>query len=69
MDKRYNARQVFDLSRKAHFFVDSVISAESTYIPRKCNFLLWSKNENNCKEKLFYSKSIDKKDIPIVNEE
>ena len=30
---------------------------------------LWSKNENNCKEKFFHEKSIGKKDIPIVNEE
>ena len=40
MDKDYNGRQVFDLSRKAHFFADSVISAELTCIPWKCNFLL-----------------------------
>ena len=32
-------------------------------------YFLWSKNENNCKEKFFYEKSIGKKDIPIVNEE
>ena len=40
MDKDYNVRQVFDLSRKAHIFADSVIYVESTCIPRKCNFLL-----------------------------
>ena len=32
-------------------------------------YFLWRKNENNCKEKFFYGKSINKKDIPIVNEE
>ena len=40
MDKDYNRRQVFDLSRKAHIFAGSVIYVESTCIPRKCNFLL-----------------------------
>ena len=39
MDKDYNRRQVFDLSRKAHIFAGSLIYVESTCIPRKCNFL------------------------------
>ena len=40
MDEDYNGRQVFDLSRKAQFFADSLISMELTCIPRKCNFSL-----------------------------
>ena len=31
-------------------------------------YFFWSENENNYKEKFFYGESIDKKDIPVVNE-
>ena len=72
MDEDYNGRQVFDLSRKAQFSPILWFPWNRHVFHGNVIFLLcflWSKNENNCKEKFFHEKSIGKKDIPIVNEE